>query len=100
MKPFVTTAVAAFIATSFTIDVAEARPSTKSYPCSALQDLIEQRGAMIMDTKSRNVYKRFVANRSYCTLEEKTKSHRVPAADGTCKLRICYSTDPFAKRRP
>lgn len=100
MKPLVIALVAASSTMLASATTADARPSTKSYPCSALQDLVNQRGAVIMDTKNRNVYKRFVANRSYCTLEEKTKSHRVPTADGTCKLRICYSTDPFAKRRP
>lgn len=71
--------------------VAHARPSTKSYTCSGVKKLVSKRGAVVLNTKSSSVYRRFVANRSFCNRrEETTKSYTVPTKSGKCRLKICY----------
>ena len=74
---------------------AQARPSTKSYTCAGVKQLVARNGAIVMNTKNRHVYNRFVANRSYCQLEEITRSVSVPTKSGRCRLKICIEYDPY-----
>lgn len=69
---------------------AEARPSTKDFTCSALRDVIRQRGAVVLNTKNANVYRRFVKDRTQCALTETTRGISVPTRDGQCRLRVCH----------
>lgn len=62
-----------------------------------MKQLVKRRGAIVMDTKRRGVFRRFVANRSYCLFEEAVRGYSVPAADGKCRLKICVPVDPFDK---
>ncbi len=79
---------------SWATDV-EARPSTKSFTCPGVQDFIQQHGAVVMSTKSSRIYKRFVANKSYCSFSEVTETRTVPTKSGGCYLRICW--EPLSK---
>ena len=73
---------------------AEARPSTKSYTCQGVQNLVNRRGAIVMNHKSRNLYQRFVRNVRYCRHPyNSTKRFRVPTKTGSCYLRICYERE-------
>ncbi len=70
---------------------ADARPSTRSYTCEALKDLIYDRGAIVMNHKNSSLYRRFVHSRHYCRRpDNSTKRFRVPTKTGTCYLRVCY----------
>ena len=80
---------------SFIVTDAEARPSTKSFTCRGVQDYVQRRGAVVMNTKNSRVYKRFVANRSYCSAFEITETRTVPTRTGGCYLRICW--EPLSK---
>lgn len=71
------------------MEEANARSSTKSFTCEGVKDLVYDRGAIVLNTKNRNVYRRFVANRSFCQVEEIVKSYRVPTRTGSCRLLIC-----------
>ena len=83
------------ILAAVTVQSAEARQSTRSFTCSGVQDYIQRRGAAVMDTKSRHTYRRFVANRSYCTSFEIIETRTVPTKTGGCSLRICW--EPLSK---
>ncbi len=69
---------------------ADARPNTKSYTCSGVQNLVSSRGAIVLNTKNSSVFERFVANQSFCQRNEKTKLISVPTKSGTCRLNVCY----------
>ncbi|MGI9355276.1 MAG: hypothetical protein ACR2PF_08990 [Rhizobiaceae bacterium] len=69
---------------------AEARPSTRSFTCQGVQDYVQRRGAVVMNTKSPRTYRRFVANRTYCSSFEITETRTVPTKTGGCYLRICW----------
>jgi len=75
---------------SMAIQSAEARPSTRSFTCQGVQDYVQRRGAVVMNTKSSRTYRRFVANRSYCSSFEVTETRTVPTKSGGCYLRICW----------
>lgn len=69
----------------------QARPSTRSYTCSQLIDLVMQRGAIVMNHKSSQLYQRFVHSYIYCRFGgDSTRNYQVPAKDGTCTLKVCY----------
>ena len=87
----------ALIVTSLTAGTADARPSTKSFTCDDVQDYVEDRGAVVMNTKNRSIYRRFVANSSYCRFSEITKIYVAPTRSGSCYMRICVSK--FRDRR-
>ena len=70
---------------------ADARPSTRSYTCEGLKDLIWSRGAIVMNHKNSSLYRRFVASRAYCRRPyNTTKRFKVPTKTGACYLKICY----------
>ena len=71
------------------IDRAEARPSTRSYTCSALKQFVRQRGAVVMNHKSSSLYRRFVHSRRYCDYDETVRPFSVPTKTGQCRLYIC-----------
>lgn len=75
---------------------AEARPSTRSFTCEGVRDFVFDRGAVVMNHKSPSLYRRFVANRSYCDFEKVTKRYRVPTRSGSCTLLICI--EPIWRR--
>ena len=77
---------------------AEARPSTRSFTCHGVQDYVQRRGAVVMNTKNSRVYKRFVANRSYCSHSEIAETRTVPTKTGGCYLRICWEPLDRGKR--
>lgn len=68
---------------------ADARPSTQRFGCLGLHDFIDDAGAVVMNTKNRNVYDRLVANRSYCEREKRLTRITVPTRDGYCRVFIC-----------
>lgn len=69
---------------------AEARPSTRSFTCQGVQEYVQRHGAVVMNTKNPRTYRRFVANRSYCSSFEITETRTVPTKSGGCYLRICW----------
>ena len=72
---------------------ADARPSTRAYTCEGVWNLINRRGAIVMDTKNSNVYRRFVKNRSYCPSDMVLFQYLAPTRDGRCQLYICRSPE-------
>jgi len=68
---------------------ASARPSTSSYTCSDLKDLIFQQGAIVMNTKGTSVYKRFVADVTLCLPQQITRRISVPSKSGKCRIQYC-----------
>ena len=68
---------------------AEARLSTGNYTCSDVKDLIFQQGAIVLNTKSSSVYKRFVADRSFCQANERLQRISVPTKSEKCRLHFC-----------
>ncbi len=87
-------AVLGLTANLATTKSAEARPSTQQFTCPALKQFINQRGAVVMDTKNNRVYKRFVKNRSFCELVQGTARFTVPTQSGTCRVKICRDINP------
>ena len=88
--------VAALAISQAVSSVAHARPNSNAYTCPALKDLVAQRGAVVLNTKSSStyqVYGRFVANRSYCGSDERLMGFKVPAKESTCKLKLCIKSD-------
>ncbi len=77
-------------------NISEARDSARNYTCNDVKDLIHQRGAVVLDTKNSHVYRRFVASRFYCQLEQITGSYWVPTKSGKCRLKVCIEYDPDA----
>lgn len=76
---------------------ASARQSTTSFTCQALQDYVNRRGAVVMNTKSRHVYKRFVRSRAQCTAFEIIEWRWVPSKTGRCGLKVCW--EPLIDKR-
>lgn len=76
------------------VGVAEARESTQNYTCSGAKQLVKSKGAIVLNTKNSNIYKRFVANRSYCSIDQIVKFHSVPTKAGRCLLKICVDYEP------
>jgi hypothetical protein len=68
---------------------AEARLSTKNYTCSDVKDLIFQQGAIVLNTKNNSVYRRFVADRSFCGKGKVIKRINVPTKSDRCRLNYC-----------
>jgi len=78
---------------------ADARPSTRSYTCQGAQNLVRQRGAVVMNHKNNNLYQRFVANLGYCKYPaNRLKRFGVPTKDGACSLYVCDEYRPFDRR--
>ncbi|MEE9375664.1 MAG: hypothetical protein V3V04_04960, partial [Rhizobiaceae bacterium] len=61
---------AAIVSTFLLPQLADARPSTRSYSCERVKDIIHDRGAIVLNTKNSHVYRRFVSNRNYCAYRE------------------------------
>lgn len=77
----------------------QARPSTRSYTCTALKQLVRKRGAIVMNYKGSSVYRRFVDNFGACRYPDNTvRRFRVQARDGSCALKVCYEYEPFRRR--
>lgn len=78
------------------ISTASARPNTNAFSCDGLNDLIAQKGAVVLNTKSSSkyqVYGRFVANRSYCRTNEVLLGFKVPTKTNSCKLKMCIKSE-------
>ena len=60
--------------------LAQSRPSTLRMSCTAANRLVSARGAIVLST-GRDLYDRYVANRSFCLPDETTKPAFVPAGD-------------------
>lgn len=93
-----TAVILAGIATGMDINTAEARPSTQAFTCAGVQNFVEDRGAVVMNTTKSWVYRRFVADRSYCDRGESTVRYSVPTQSGRCGLRICKEIDFFRRK--
>ncbi len=88
--------IAASIALGWAAGSADARPSTKSFTCIGVQDYIDARGAVVMNHKRSDLYRRFVAHSGYCRNEGgATKIFVVPTKTGSCRLRICTERRRF-----
>ena len=59
----------AALATLTAVTVVHARPNTTAMSCRQAQDLVYQRGAVVMST-GRHTYARFVRNGAYCMAAE------------------------------
>ena len=99
-QPILKLTIAAVVIAAFNIVVAmysaEARPSTKSYTCNGVKNLVRQRGAIVMNHKSRHLYQRFVHSYRYCRRPyNTTRSFKVPTKTGACYLRVCYERERF-----
>ena len=84
------------------IGVADARPSTKSYTCAGVKSLLKQRTAVVMNTTSSRVYRRFVANRYVCRrpgFGGYAEYMTVPTKSGSCRLVFCSSNNPNDRMR-
>ena len=68
---------------------AQARLSTSKYICSDLKDLVFQQGAIVLNTKGTSVYRRFVADQSFCKGDEIARRINVPTKSEKCRLRYC-----------
>ncbi len=87
------------IATIVQPGTADARPDTKSFTCEGVRDYVADRGAVVMNTKNRNVYRRFVSNQSFCQYNEGLRLHFVPTrSKKSCSLKICVDISPYGKR--
>ncbi len=75
---------------------AEARQSTQNFTCDGVHNFVDRRGAVVLNTKSSRIYRRFVRDRTFCALNEKTRRYTVPTRDGGCRLNICY--EPLGRR--
>lgn len=94
-QPILKLTIAAIVIAAFNVGVAvykaEARPSTKSYTCAGVKNLIRKRGAVVMNHKSRHLYQRFVHSFRYCRYPyNTTRAFRVPTKTGMCSLRVCH----------
>ena len=75
---------------------ADARPSTRSYTCAGVKNLIRARGAVVMNHKNSRVYQRFVHSWRYCRRPNNaTRSFRVPTKTGSCSLKVCTERRPL-----
>jgi hypothetical protein len=73
-----------------------ARPSTRSYTCPSLHNLIRQRGAVVLNYKGNHVYRRFVSSFRYCRYPDNMlRRFTVPTKTGSCRLYICYERRIF-----
>jgi len=88
---------AALAVTVLATTFAEARPSTRSFTCEGVRDYIYDRGSVVMNTKNSSVYRRFVANRSYCPPDQARVTFAVPTRTGRCNLSICRSVSTFGR---
>ena len=92
---FILAAVTVLSATAI-FTPADARPSTRSYSCPEVRDLIRTQGAVVMDTKNTSIYRRFVHSLHYCKPPDNSLvKYSVPTKTGTCKLKICDEWRPF-----
>lgn len=74
---------------------AEARPSTKSFTCEGAKRFIRNNGgAVVMNTTSPRVYRRFVAYGNQCGFGY-ARRYSVPTKSGSCQLLYC---DPNKRR--
>ncbi len=96
---FATLAVGS-LSTALAPTEAEARPSTRSYSCEGVRDYIYHRGSVVMNTRNRRVYRRFVADRTFCTTGEVLKKYFAPTRSGhSCSLRICIDYNYYKRGR-
>ena len=68
---------------------ADARLSTKNFTCSDVKDLVFQQGAIVLNTKSSSVFRRFVADRSFCQRDQIARRISVPSKSERCRLLHC-----------
>lgn len=84
---------------AFTAGPADARPNTKDYTCDGVRAFVVQQGTVVMNTKNRNVYRKFYARNYQCPFTNVHKRHSVPTKSGMCTLFICREPRrPFFKR--
>ena len=97
MKSFVFAVMIASIASAaLIIPQAEARQSTRSFSCSAVQDFVRDKGAVVLSTKNDSIFRRFVDSLHYCRPPKNSLvKFTVPTKSGTCKLQICDEWRPF-----
>jgi len=78
---------------------AEARPNTQDYTCAGVRAFVDQQGTVVMNTKNRNVYRKFYARNYQCPFSNVHTRHSVPTKSGMCTLFICREPRrPFFKR--
>ncbi|MBN4066356.1 hypothetical protein JYT43_00860 [Ahrensia sp. AH-315-G08] len=86
------------VASITTLTTANARPSTQTYTCEGVKNYIYNRGAVVMNHKASHLYRRFVANSSYCKSGyPHLKPFSVPTKSGRCSLRICTDLRRFIR---
>ncbi|WP_096172800.1 hypothetical protein [Cohaesibacter sp. ES.047] len=75
---------------------ADARVDSQKMSTSALQELIQDRGAVILTT-GEDLFDRYVASKSECLIGESTERAYVPTADSSSAFvgYTCVSPDPL-----
>lgn len=69
----------------------QARPDTRNMTCAQANQLVQQRGQVVMNTGPRT-YRRFVANRGFCDRDAFTRVEFVPTLDNPqCPVEwVCF----------
>jgi hypothetical protein len=78
---------------------ADARPDTRTMTCAQANQLVRQRGAVVMST-GQHTFRRFVASRAYCDPWEVRKTFYAPTRDARqCPISgVCE--EPVWRLRP
>jgi hypothetical protein len=100
-------AASAILAGAFFVSDAHAirRVNTLNKSCATVQDIVYHDGAVILRHQSKRVpglplYDRYVADITFCPLDQVTKWSSVPTADDpTCAVKRCERRDPIFKKR-
>jgi len=74
---------------------ADARPNTQDFTCEGVRAFIDQKGTVVMNTKNRNVYRKFYAPNYQCPYSTVHTRYDAPTKSGMCTLYICRE-----RRRP
>jgi len=81
------------IDTLATSNNADARQGTRIFTCSAVRNLVDSRGSVVLNTKNERVYRRSVRDRTQCELVEDIQRISVATRYGGCSLKI--SSEPL-----
>lgn len=70
------------------------RANSTSMTCAQVQNMIAQRGAVVMNT-GPNTFDRYVSGRGFCQISEYARADNVPTKDNPkCQVRRCVNTTP------
>lgn len=91
LKTLLTTAVIS----AAMLGVAEARPDARSMSCKAVQNLVNQEGAVVIST-GQYTYRRFVDRDGYCEFDQRRVRFTVATRDNpSCRVNGVCEANPF-----